>query len=96
VKDTTGTWLDGGLVANNPTLDLLVDVRRCNAAARLLGQPHCAVRPGIVLSLGTGKMNPRMIDGTTDLEMPCSIIDAVFKAKKLFELKDLFVEQVEF
>lgn len=48
-----GTYLDGGLIANNPTLDVLTEVQEYNSVVNALGAGS-TTQPMIVVSLGTG------------------------------------------
>jgi calcium-independent phospholipase A2 len=51
--DVKGKYVDGGLVANNPTLDLLTEVHNINMASKLQGN-NDQIEIGCVLSVGTG------------------------------------------
>ena len=47
--------MDGGLIANNPTLDVLTEIFEHNLALRTVGRASEAVAPTAVLSLGCGR-----------------------------------------
>ncbi len=47
-------FLDGGLIANNPTLDALTEIHEYNLALKYLGQPELVCKPTVVVSVGTG------------------------------------------
>lgn len=47
-------FLDGGLIANNPTLDTLTEIHEYNLAMKYTGQPEKACKPTVVVSVGTG------------------------------------------
>ena len=47
-------FLDGGLIANNPTLDVLTEMQEYNAVMNALGSPENIQKPTVVVSLGTG------------------------------------------
>ncbi|KAJ8263919.1 hypothetical protein GJAV_G00143080 [Gymnothorax javanicus] len=49
-------FLDGGLLANNPTLDSMAEIHRYNKALHSQGRGSEAQRLGVVVSLGTGKI----------------------------------------
>jgi len=46
--------VDGGLVSNNPSLELLTEVAEYNCAQRAVGHEEMIVKPRVLLSLGTG------------------------------------------
>lgn len=48
-----GSFLDGGLIANNPTLDVLTEIQEYNSVMNALGA-GTPIQPMIVVSLGTG------------------------------------------
>ena len=41
--------LDGGLMSNNPTLDLLTEVSECNEARKHVRDDHLMEEPGSIL-----------------------------------------------
>lgn len=49
-----GRFLDGGLIANNPTLDALTEIHEYNMALTHVGREKEAIPVSCVLSLGTG------------------------------------------
>ncbi|GMR60840.1 hypothetical protein PMAYCL1PPCAC_31035, partial [Pristionchus mayeri] len=49
-------YIDGGIIANNPTLDLLAEVQLYNGTVQYLNRPEDTVEVGVVLSLGTGQI----------------------------------------
>ena len=50
----SGRYIDGGLVANNPTLDILTEIHERNAALRCVDRAGEVEKVGVVVSLGTG------------------------------------------
>ena len=48
-----GSFLDGGLIANNPTLDMLTEIQEYNSVINALGA-GTGIQPMLVVSLGTG------------------------------------------
>uniref|UniRef100_UPI00358E67F7 85/88 kDa calcium-independent phospholipase A2 isoform X3 n=1 Tax=Myxine glutinosa TaxID=7769 RepID=UPI00358E67F7 len=80
-----GRFLDGGLLANNPTLDALTEIHEVNKALRVEGKMDLVVPPAIVLSLGTGKPPQEKVCGV-DVYRPTGPIDVVrtvFGAREL-------------
>uniref|UniRef100_A0A8C4QX84 phospholipase A2 n=1 Tax=Eptatretus burgeri TaxID=7764 RepID=A0A8C4QX84_EPTBU len=80
-----GRFLDGGLLANNPTLDALTEIHEVNQALKAEGQMDMAVHPAIVLSLGTGKPPQEKVH-SVDVYRPTGPIDVVqtvFGAREL-------------
>lgn len=49
-----GRFLDGGLIANNPTLDCLTEIHEYNLAMRARDSYYEIAPPTLVVSLGTG------------------------------------------
>jgi len=47
-------FLDGGLIANNPTLDVLTEIQEYSAVMNALGLHENVQKPTVVVSLGTG------------------------------------------
>lgn len=47
-------FLDGGLIANNPTLDALTEIHEYNLAMKYLGHSEKICKPTVVVSVGTG------------------------------------------
>ncbi|KAG8238299.1 hypothetical protein J437_LFUL017785 [Ladona fulva] len=60
-----GCFLDGGLIANNPTLDTLTEIHRRNVALHAVGRRSEVFKPTTLVSMGTGippTVNVREID----------------------------------
>ncbi|OAD60715.1 85 kDa calcium-independent phospholipase A2 [Eufriesea mexicana] len=51
-----GKFLDGGLIANNPTLDAMAEIHEYNLALKAIGREHEVVPLSLVVSLGTGSI----------------------------------------
>jgi len=68
-----GRFIDGGLVANNPTLDILTEIHERNAALRGVGRVSECQEIGCVVSLGTGDPPTEKVD-SIDLFRPDSIM----------------------
>ncbi|KAK1341605.1 hypothetical protein QTO34_018020 [Cnephaeus nilssonii] len=71
----SGRYLDGGLLANNPTLDAMTEIHEYNQDMIRKGQGHKVKKLSIVVSLGTGK-SP---------QMPVTCVD-VFRPSNPWEL----------
>lgn len=46
--------MDGGLIANNPTLDAMTEIHEYNMAMQSVGRKSESVPVSVVISLGTG------------------------------------------
>ena len=68
-----GRFIDGGLVANNPTLDILTEIHERNQALRGVGRAGEVEEVGVVLSLGTGDPPTEKVD-SVDLKLPDNIL----------------------
>ncbi|XP_071359714.1 85/88 kDa calcium-independent phospholipase A2 isoform X2 [Trachinotus anak] len=75
-----GRFLDGGLLANNPTLDAMSEIHQYNKALKTEGHGEGIKKLGIVVSLGTGK--PPQV-GVTSVD--------VFRPSNPLELAKSFV-----
>lgn len=83
-----GQFLDGGLIANNPTLDVLTDIHKYNSTVR--GDQACPF--GVVVSLGTGVPPPMRVT-SFDVFKPESIWDATNVLLGARALGELLVDQ---
>ena len=88
-----GRYLDGGLISNNPTLDLLTEITYHNAALEATGQADDKVTPAVVLSLGTGAPPPTDIT-IIDVYRPDTIVGIAKMAFVASSLGQLLVDQV--
>ena len=84
-----GPFLDGGMIANNPTLDVLTDIHKYNRSVR----GDSASPFGLVVSLGTG-VPPPMHVASFDVFKPESIWDATNVLLGARALGELLVDQV--
>ena len=86
-----GKFLDGGLMANNPTLDAMVEIQD---QAEKEGKD---VKMGLVLSLGTGYAPSKSVDNI-EVFMPGLNFKTISSMKETFSgiqsLLDLFITQV--
>ncbi|XP_046439390.1 85/88 kDa calcium-independent phospholipase A2-like isoform X1 [Daphnia pulex] len=87
-----GSFLDGGLIANNPTLDVLTEIQEYNSVMNALGAGS-SVQPMLVVSFGTGCKPTEQVN-TIDVFRPESLIDAARLAWGASAFGKLLVEQV--
>ncbi|KAM9228777.1 85/88 kDa calcium-independent phospholipase A2 isoform 3-T3 [Dugong dugon] len=80
-----GRFLDGGLLANNPTLDAMTEIHEYNQDMIRKGQGHKVKKLAIVVSLGTGR-SPQVPVTCVDVFRPSNpweLAKTVFGAKEL-------------
>ncbi|XP_043924421.1 85/88 kDa calcium-independent phospholipase A2 isoform X2 [Protopterus annectens] len=78
-------FLDGGLLANNPTLDALTEIHAYNKSLKMKDRSHEVKKLGVVVSLGTGKP-PQVQVSSVDVFRPSNpweLAKTVFGAKEL-------------
>lgn len=80
-----GRFLDGGLLANNPTLDAMTEIHQFNKALKAQGRDEDVTRLGVVVSLGTGKP-PQVAVNSVDVFRPSNPIEL---AKTFVGVKEL-------
>ncbi|KAM9770759.1 85/88 kDa calcium-independent phospholipase A2 isoform 1-T1 [Menidia menidia] len=80
-----GRFLDGGLLANNPTLDAMSEIHQYNKALKAEGQEADIKKLGIVVSLGTGKP-PQEVVSSVDVFRPSNPLEL---AKSFVGAKEL-------
>lgn len=80
-----GRFLDGGLLANNPTLDAMTEIHHYNKALKTQGREVDTRRLGVVLSLGTGKP-PQVAVSSVDVFRPSNPLEL---AKSFVGAKEL-------
>ncbi|XP_036401168.1 85/88 kDa calcium-independent phospholipase A2 isoform X1 [Megalops cyprinoides] len=69
-----GRFLDGGLLANNPTLDAMTEIHHFNKALRAQGRGGEVQPLGVVVSLGTGKP-PQVQVNSVDVFRPSNPLE---------------------
>ncbi|XP_052446337.1 85/88 kDa calcium-independent phospholipase A2-like isoform X3 [Carassius gibelio] len=69
-----GRFLDGGLLANNPTLDAMTEIHQYNKALKAQGRGSEVCRLGVVVSLGTGRP-PQVTVNSVDVFRPSSPLE---------------------
>ncbi|XP_064011335.1 85/88 kDa calcium-independent phospholipase A2 isoform X2 [Pogoniulus pusillus] len=80
-----GRFLDGGLLANNPTLDAMAEIHEYNKTLIKKGRKQEVRRLGLVVSLGTGKP-PQVPVSSVDVFRPSNpweLAKTVFGAREL-------------
>uniref|UniRef100_A0A8C3IEN1 phospholipase A2 n=1 Tax=Chrysemys picta bellii TaxID=8478 RepID=A0A8C3IEN1_CHRPI len=80
-----GRFLDGGLLANNPTLDAMTEIHEYNKSLSQKGQSQQVRKLGVVISLGTGRP-PQVPVSSVDVFRPSNpweLAKTVFGAKEL-------------
>ncbi|XP_072348276.1 85/88 kDa calcium-independent phospholipase A2 isoform X2 [Scyliorhinus torazame] len=80
-----GRFLDGGLLANNPTLDALTEIHEYNQNLKRKGRGSQVKKLGAVVSLGTGKP-PQVSVTSVDVFRPSNpweLAKTVFGAREL-------------
>lgn len=80
-----GRFLDGGLLANNPTLDAMSEIHQYNKALTAEGKDKEIKRLGVVVSLGTGKP-PQVVVSSVDVFRPSNPLEL---AKSFVGAKEL-------
>ncbi|XP_003702751.1 calcium-independent phospholipase A2 VIA [Megachile rotundata] len=87
-----GKFLDGGLIANNPTLDAITEIHEYNLALKASGRESEAVPLSLVVSLGTG-MPPTSQLKDIDIFLPESLWGTAKFAMGISVLAELLVDQ---
>ena len=87
-----GKFLDGGLIANNPTLDAMTEIHEYNLALKASGREQEAVPLSLVVSLGTG-LPPTTQLRDIDTFLPESLWGTAKLAMGISILADLLVDQ---
>ncbi|KAI4499538.1 hypothetical protein M0802_005434 [Mischocyttarus mexicanus] len=88
-----GRFLDGGLIANNPTLDAMTEIHEYNLALKAVRRETEVVPLSLVVSLGTGLIP---VEPLTEIDVfkPEGIWDAAKVAMGINTLRSLLVDQV--
>ncbi|XP_017081157.1 85/88 kDa calcium-independent phospholipase A2 isoform X2 [Drosophila eugracilis] len=87
-----GRFLDGGLIANNPTLDAMTEIHEYNMALRSAGREAEAIPVSVVMSLGTGHIPVTELKDI-DVFRPESIWDTPKFAYGISTIGNLLVDQ---
>ncbi|XP_017773302.1 PREDICTED: 85/88 kDa calcium-independent phospholipase A2 [Nicrophorus vespilloides] len=86
-----GRFLDGGLIANNPTLDALTEIHELNLALRAVGRKDEVTNLSAVVSLGTGLIP--VTELKVDVYRPERLWDSVKMVVGISALGGLLVDQ---
>ncbi|XP_055842006.1 85/88 kDa calcium-independent phospholipase A2 isoform X1 [Episyrphus balteatus] len=87
-----GRFLDGGLIANNPTLDAMTEIHEYNMALKSVDRANEAVPVSVVVSLGTGLIPVTELKDI-DVFRPESIWDTAKLAYGISTIGNLLVDQ---
>ncbi|CAG9861353.1 unnamed protein product [Phyllotreta striolata] len=87
-----GRYLDGGLIANNPTLDALTEIQEHTAALKSKGRKKEARPVTVVVSLGTGLVRVANVK-VVDVVRPASIWDGVKLVSGISFLGTILLDQ---
>ncbi|MPC23286.1 85/ calcium-independent phospholipase A2 [Portunus trituberculatus] len=87
-----GRFIDGGLISNNPTLDMLTEIFEYNTTLLALGRESEAVQPTTVISLGTGRPPVTRVDAI-DCFKPESMWSTVQMAFGLSNIAKMLIDQ---
>jgi len=88
-----GRFLDGGLIANNPTLDAMTEIHEYNLALKATGREKEMVPLSLVVSLGTGLTPTTYTMNEIDVFRPESLFDTAKLAFGISALGTLLVDQ---
>lgn len=89
-----GRFLDGGLIANNPTLDALTEIHEHSLAMKAINKEEEACPVSVVVSLGTGLIPTKSIK-EIDIFLPgFRLLDSVKVVGGMNALGNLLVDQV--
>ncbi|KAG7209963.1 hypothetical protein KM043_011552 [Ampulex compressa] len=87
-----GRFLDGGLIANNPTLDAITEIHEYNLALKAVDREEEVMPLSLVVSLGTGLV-PVLPLADIDIFRPESLWDTAKFAMGISALGNLLVDQ---
>ncbi|XP_035721623.1 85/88 kDa calcium-independent phospholipase A2-like [Vespa mandarinia] len=87
-----GRFLDGGLIANNPTLDAITEIHEYNLALKAVKRESEVIPLSLVVSLGTGLIP---VEPLTDIDVfrPEGLWDTAKVAMGITALGSLLVDQ---
>jgi len=87
-----GCFLDGGLIANNPTLDTLTEIHTINKALDVVNRESDKLSLDLVVSLGTGAIPKKQVP-VIDVYKPDSLFGVAKIAVSASALGQLLIEQ---
>lgn len=82
-------FIDGGLIANNPTLDALTEIHQYNLALAACHRENEQCPVSIVISLGTG-----LVPVKNNVELPANLPDILKVLIELPGLLSILIDQV--
>lgn len=88
-----GRFLDGGLIANNPTLDAMTEIHEYNLALKATNRENKVIPLSLVVSLGTGLIPTTYTLNEIDVFRPESLWDTAKLAFGMSALGTLLVDQ---
>lgn len=88
-----GRFLDGGLIANNPTLDAMTEIHEYNLALKATNREKEVIPLSLVVSLGTGLIPTTFTLNEIDVFRPDSLWDTAKLAFGISALGTLLVDQ---
>lgn len=87
-----GHFLDGGLIANNPSLDCLTEILEYNLALKAVGRESEAAPITAMVSLGTGNIPTTELQDI-DVGRPGSLWGATKLVSGVFQITTLIIDQ---
>ncbi|RWS19751.1 85/88 kDa calcium-independent phospholipase A2-like protein [Leptotrombidium deliense] len=89
-----GSFLDGGLISNNPTLDALTEIIKYNASLDAIGKSNEKYTLRAVVSLGTGSIPVTQVP-IIDIFRPDSLFGVAKMAFMASSLGQLLIDQMD-
>lgn len=87
-----GRYVDGGLIANNPTLDAITEIHEVNTALRAVGRDAETKDVSLVVSLGTGSVPLVKVD-CVDIFWPSGIWETAKAVSGMRSMQGVLVDQ---
>ncbi|XP_033738076.1 85/88 kDa calcium-independent phospholipase A2-like [Pecten maximus] len=87
-----GRFVDGGMISNNPTLDMLTEIHEYNTGLKLKNEAHLTHPLACVVSLGTGRI-PVVHNEHIDVYRPESVFEIHKVAKGISGLVSMLLDQ---
>ena len=85
------SFVDGGVIANNPTLDALTEFTLYNEALRTQGREDEMESLNLVLSVGTGKVPVKPRSSSLDLEHPFPSLNLIRTYRNSIVAKEILL-----
>uniref|UniRef100_A0A023F206 phospholipase A2 n=1 Tax=Triatoma infestans TaxID=30076 RepID=A0A023F206_TRIIF len=87
-----GRFVDGGLIANNPTLDAITEIHEYNMALKEVGRKAEMVKLSVVVSLGTGSV-PLVKSDVMDIFWPSGFWDTAKLVSGVKSMQSVLIDQ---